>query len=76
MLCAHSQAGRFEVVDEVFNSVGFFVEHILQELRFTASVKNHELYDFVLNIFPSKRQTTPWLHELQVQTTRISVQSY
>ena len=76
MLCALSQAGRFEVVDEVFNSVGFFVEHILQELRFTGSVKNHELYDFVLNIFPSKRQTTPWLHELQVQTTRISVQSY
>ena len=46
MLCALSQAGRFEVVDEVFNSVGVFVEHILQELRFTGSVKNHELYDF------------------------------
>ena len=54
----------------------YSIQHILQELRFTGSVKNHELYDFVLNIFPSKRQTTPWLHELQVQTTRISVQSY
>ena len=55
ILCALSQAGRFEVV-EVFNSVGFFVKQILQELRFTGSVESHELYDFVLNYLQRGKQ--------------------